>query len=154
MLYARNDVREATMLNRAAWILVGLLVAAAAYELALALRHEISPHGEGFVRVIVLVAMLAGAGLVFRGVGPAGLFAPSAAFFVTARFYTGDPYYRPTFRAFADGGMFPLSWVVAVAVAGVVAGALTWLWPRVGAWASALALLVLAFTTVFMVGGH
>jgi len=142
------------MLRRVGWLVIGTLVAAAAYELALALRHQISPHGEGFVLLIALVAMLVGAVLVFRGVGPAGLFAPAAAFFVTARFYTGDPYYRPTFRAYGDGGMFPLSWVVAVAVAGMVAGALTQLWPRVGAWATALALLVLAFTAVVMVGGH
>jgi hypothetical protein len=47
------------MLNKAAWALVGLLVAAAAYELALALRHAISPDGEWIVALIALVAMLA-----------------------------------------------------------------------------------------------
>jgi len=87
------------MLRWVRWVVIGTLVAAAAYELALALRHEISPHGEGFVLLIALVAMLAGAVLVFRVGWPAGLFAPAAAFFVTGRFYTGDPYYGPTFRA-------------------------------------------------------
>ena len=63
------------MLNKAAWVLIGLLVAAAAYELALALRHAISPDGESFVLLIALVAMLAGAVLVFRVGWPAALFA-------------------------------------------------------------------------------
>jgi len=58
------------MLRWAGWLVIGTLVAAAAYELSLALRHAISPHGEGFVLLIALVAMLAGAVLVFRRVHP------------------------------------------------------------------------------------
>jgi hypothetical protein len=50
--------------------------------------------------------------------------------------------------------MCPLGWIGAVAVAGLVAGVLTWLFPRVGAWVTTPALLVLAFTTFFLVGGH
>ena len=62
-----------------AWTIVAYLLAAAAFELVLALRHSIAPHGEGFVLLTALLAMLAGAVLVFRRVRPAGLFAPLRA---------------------------------------------------------------------------
>ena len=142
------------MLNKAAWILVGLLVAAAAYEFVLALRHEISPRGEGFVLLIALVAMLAGAVLVFRGVGLAALFAPVAAFFVTARFYIGDSYYRPTFRAYGDGGIFPAWWIFLLLGLALLAGITTQFWRRTAAFESAVVLVLLLFTALYMGTGH
>jgi hypothetical protein len=151
------------VLYKAGWVLVGLLLVAAAYELALALgAGSVGPEpgdnapGATVVRVVAVGAMLAGVGLVgARLRSPAvALLAPAATLFVVALFFTFDPYYAPTERRYSDGGMFPLSWIVAVAVAGMVAGALTRPWPRVGAWATAAALLVLAFTAVFIVGGH
>jgi hypothetical protein len=142
------------MLRWAGWLVIGTLVAAAAYELEVALRHEISPDGEGFVLLIALVAMLAGAVLVFRGVAPAGLFAPAAAFFVTARFYTGDPYYEPTFRAYGDGGLFSPVWIFALLGLALLAGISTWLWRRTAPIESAAALLLLSFTALFMGTGH
>jgi hypothetical protein len=82
------------------------------------------------------------------------LLAPAAACFVVPLYFTFDPYYAPSLRRYSDGGMFPPGWIVAVAAAAIVAGVLTWLVPRVGAPASALVLLALAFTAVLMVGGH
>jgi hypothetical protein len=91
--------------------MVAYLLAAAVFELVLALRHMISPHaatlmtsscigaGEGFVMLGALLAMVVGTFLLVRGVRPAAFVAPAAALFVTARFYTGDPYdapYSPT----------------------------------------------------------
>jgi hypothetical protein len=142
------------MLRWAAWLAIGTLVAAAAYELQLALRHEISPDGEGFVLLIALVAMLAGAVLVFRRAGPAGLFALAAAFFVTARFYTGDPYYEPNFRAYGDGGVFPPVWIFGLLGLGLLAGISTWLWRRTAPIESAAVLLLVSFTALFMGTGH
>lgn len=142
------------MLNKLAWVVVGILSAAAAYELVLALRHEISPDGEGFVLLIALLAMLVGAVLVFRGVGPAGLFAPAAAFFVTARFYTGDPYYDPIFRAYGDGGVFPPVWVFALLGLALLAGIATQLWRRTAPVESAAVLVLSMFTALFMGAGH
>jgi hypothetical protein len=136
------------------WLVIGTLVAAAAYELAVALRHEISPHGEGFVLLIALVAMLVGAVLVFRGVATVGLFAPAAAFFVTARFYTGDPYYRPTFRAYGDGGTFPPVWIFVLLGLALLAGVTTQLWRRTAPVESAAVLVLLIFTAIYMGTGH
>jgi|tagenome__1003787_1003787.scaffolds.fasta_scaffold20184624_1 hypothetical protein len=142
------------MLNKAAWALVGLLLAAAAYELVLALRHAISPDGEWIVALIALVAMLAGAVLVFRVGLPAALLAPAAAFFMTARFYTGDPYYSPDFQAYGDGGMFSPVWVFLLLGLAILAGITTFVWRRTAAFESAAVLLLVAFTAVWMVGGH
>ncbi len=141
------------MLRWAGWLVIGPLVAAAAYELELALRREISPNGEGFVLLVALVAMLVGAVLVFRGVALAGLFAPAAAFFVTARFYTGDPYYAPTFQAYADGGVSPV-WIFGLLGLALLAGITTRLWRRTVSFESAAVLLLLSFTALFMGGGH
>jgi hypothetical protein len=151
------------MLTRAGWVLVGVLVAASAYELALALgAGSIGPDpgedvpGATAVRVVAVLAMLAGAGLVGTKLRPsvAALLAPAAALFVVPLYFTFDPYYAPTERRYSDGGMLPPSWIVTVAVAGIVAGVLTRLFPRVGAWATIPALLLLAFTAIFVVGGH
>jgi hypothetical protein len=142
------------MLNKVGWVLVGILVAAAAYELSLALRHTISPPGEGFVLLIALVAMLVGAALVFRGVGPAGLFAPAAALFVTARFYTGDPDYGPTFRAYGDGGVFSPLWIFGLLGLALLAGVTTHLWRRTAPVESAAVLFLLMFTALFMGAGY
>jgi hypothetical protein len=141
-----------------AWTIVAYLLAAAAFEFVLALHHRISPHGEGFVLLFALVAMLAGIVLVFRRVPPAGLFAPAAALFVTARFYTGDPYYaspyHPFFRRYADGGIFPPTWIYALLGLALVAGATTQLWRRTPPVESAALLFLLVFTALYMGTGH
>jgi hypothetical protein len=142
------------MLRTAGWVVIGILLGAAAYELALVLRHAISPDGEGFVLLIALVAMLAGAVLVFRVGWPAALFAPLAGFFVTARFYTGDPYYRPTFRAYGDGGVVSPVWIFGLLGFALLAGITTLVWRRTAAVESAVVLVLLMFTALFMGTGH
>lgn len=142
------------MLRTLGWPVIGTLVAAAAYELALALRHTVTPDGEGFVLVAALVAMLIGAFLLFRDVGPVGLIAPAAALFVTARFYTGDPYYGSLFRRYADGGIVSPVWVFALLGLAVLAGVTTQLWRRTAPVESAAVLLLSIFTAIFMGTGH
>jgi hypothetical protein len=151
------------MLRTSGWIMIGTLFAAAAYELALALgAGSVGPQpgedvpGALAVRLVAVAAMFVGAGLMAANLRwpAAALLAPAAALFVVPFYFTFDPYYAPTEQRYSDGGFFPLSWIVAVAVAGVVAGALTALFPRVGAWATIPVLLVLALTAMFVVGGH
>ena len=151
------------MLNRAGWSVVGILVAAAAYELALALgAGSIGSEpggnvpGATVVRVVGVFAMVVGAGLVVAKLRSpaAALLAPAAALFVVPLYFTFDPYYAPTERRYSVDGMFPPAWIVAVALAGLVAGVVTWRFPRAGVWATIPALLVLAITAMFVVGGH
>jgi uncharacterized membrane protein YhaH (DUF805 family) len=130
---------------------LGTLVAAAAYELQLALRHEISPDGEGWILLLALVAMLVGAVVVYRNAGAAALIAPAAALFVTARFYTGDPYDKPGFQSYAEGNS-PV-WIFALLGLAFLAPATTLLWRRTAAVESAAVLLLLLVTAMFM-GTH
>ena len=54
-----------------AWTIVAYLLAAALFELVLALRHNPSPDGEWVIRLVALVAMLVGAVVVYRNGGAA-----------------------------------------------------------------------------------
>ena len=137
-----------------AWAVTAVLLVAAAFELVLALQHRTSPHGEGFVLLAALVAMLGGAVLALRGVRSAPLLAPAAACFVTARFSTGDPYYGRTFRTYSDGGSFPPTWVYLLLGLALVAGATTQLWRRTVPVETAVVLFLLAFTALYMGAGH
>jgi hypothetical protein len=145
-----------------AWIIVAYLLSAAAFELVLAIHHRFSPHGEGFVLSFALLAILAAMVLVFRRVPFAGLFAPAAALFVTARFYTGDPYYRPLFRevgqtyfrSYADGGIFAPTWVFVLLGGALLAGITTQLWRRTAPVESAVVLFLLLVTALYMGAGH
>jgi uncharacterized membrane protein HdeD (DUF308 family) len=136
------------------WTIAVCLLLAAAFELVLALQHRISPNGEGFVLLLALMAILGGAVLGFRGVRAAPLFAPVAAFFVTARFYTGDPYYAPTFRAYGDGGLISPVWMFVLLGLGLLAGVATLVWRRTAPPVSGVVLLLLAVTALFMGAGH
>ncbi len=95
--------------------------------------------------------MLVGTVLVFRGVGAAGLFAPAAALFVTARFYTGDPYDKPVFQSYAEGSS-PV-WIFALLGLAFLAAATTLLWRRTAGVESAAVLVLLLVTAMFM-GTH
>jgi len=128
--------------------MVAYLLAAAVFELVLALRHMISPHGEGFVVLGALLAMVVGTFLLVRGVRPAAFVAPAAAFFVTARFYTGDPYDAPYFQSYADGG-FPV-WVFLLLGAAILTGVTAWVWRRTKPLESVAVLSLLAVTVLFM----
>ena len=139
----------------AAWTIVTYLLAAATFELVHAVRHELTPTGEGFVLLGALIAMLTGAAIVATRVRAAPLIAPAAALFLTARFYTGDTYYGSTFRSYADGGVFPPAWVFVLLGLAVLAGLTTYLWRRTATpFESVIVLLLLAFTALFMGTGH
>jgi hypothetical protein len=136
------------------WPIVLYLFSAAIYELTLALRHSISPDREAWILGFAVIAMLVGVVVLFGSFRFPGLFAPLAALFVVARFYTGDPYYEPYFRAYGDGGLFSPGWVFGLLVLALAAGAATQLWRRTAPWESAVVLLLLAFTATFMSAGH
>ena len=140
-----------------AWTIVAYLLGAAVFELVLALRHTFSPHGAGFVVLFALVAMLASIPLAIRRAPPAGLFAPAAALFVTAHFYTGDPYYNygygPTFTSYANEGGFSPTWIYALLGLALIAGLTTWRWQRTRPVETIVVLVLLAVTALFM-GTH
>ena len=139
-----------------AWSIVAYLLGAAAFELVLALRHTVSPHGAGFVVLFALVAMLSAMVLAIRRAPLAGLFAPAAALFVTAHFYTGDPYYNydgPTFTSYANEGGFSPTWIYALLGLALIAGLTTWRWQRTWPVETIVLLVLLTITALFM-GTH
>jgi hypothetical protein len=133
-------------------MIVAYLLAAAAFEIVLALQR--STNSNDFAWGFAILAMLIAAVLVFRRIPAAALFAPAAASFVTARFYTGDPYYGSTFRRYADGGIFPPSWIYVLLGLALAAGVTTHLWRRTAAVESAIVLFLVAFTALYMGAGH
>lgn len=151
---ATLSVSPARVKDGLAAAVAAFLFGAAAFELVLALQHRISPHGEGWILLFALVAMLVAVVLLFRNVSLAGLFAPAAALFVTARFYTGDPYYEPIFRAYGDGGIFSPTWVLVLLGVALLAGLTTQLWRRTAPVESATVLFLLLFTALYMGVGH
>jgi hypothetical protein len=143
----------------------GVLIAAAAFELALSLgawsigsQPGDSAPGQAIVGPAALLAMLIGA--VAAGVRAAkreravAVLAPSAGLFVTASEYTYDPYYAPSLRRFADGGAVPVWWIFALLAISSAVAALAWLRPRVGAQLTAFSLLAWFITQIFAGDGH
>jgi hypothetical protein len=152
------------MLRITGWAVVGLLIAAAAYELALALGAG-SPgpepgegvSGSGVVEVVALLAMLVAAAIApFPAVHrwPAVLLAPAAAAYLVAFFFTYDPYYAPTLRRYSDGGAVAGRWIAIVAALALADGILTRLRPRLGGFMTSAVVLIVALTTVFAGDGH
>ena len=142
----------------------GTLVAAAGYELALALgAGSLGPApgdgvaGSWVVNFVALLTMVAAAGLAaafsvhpWRG---APLLAPSAAAYLVAFYFTYDPYYAPELYRYSEGNVGG-AWIAIVAAIAVGAGVLTLLRPRVGAAVSGVVLLVVLVTTVLAGDGH
>jgi hypothetical protein len=143
-------------------IVLGVLVAAAAYELAVALgvigfgsEPGAGPPGEGVVLACALGAMLAGALVsLWPRASFLGVLAPAGAAFLLARYYTFDPYYLPTLRRMSDGGLLP-PWLV-YGVAGLAAAAGLAVWARVpgGRLLTVTALLGSALLAFVAAGGH
>ena len=152
------------MLRWAGWFFVGILFAAAAYELALALgAGSLGPEpgdgvaGSGVVEAVALFAMLVAAVLAFfPGVRPwpAALFGPAAAAFLVTFFFTYDPYFAPDLRRYSDGGAVAGRWIALVAAVALADGVLTRLQPRLGRVTTSAVLLVVLLTTVFAGDGH
>jgi hypothetical protein len=143
----------------------GVLLGAAAFELALALgagsvgsQPGDSPSGQGIVGPAATVALFVGVIAAVRGTWRAeralSALAPVTGLFVTATDYTYDPYYAPTLRRYADGGAVPVSWIFMLLAISFVVGAFTWRWPRGGAGITALSLLVWLVTLVAAGDGH
>lgn len=142
-----------------AWIAAILLGLAALYELLLA--TEVVPMGDApgeeapggaVVALVALMAFLLAAGTSFvrsletrGGVAVFALLAPAGAAYLIARWYSFDPYYLPSLRRYADGGIHG-PWIVAVALVAVGAGMLTVARPRPGCVVSFVVLLVEALT--------
>src|SRR5215218_8916122 len=149
------------------WMVPVALLLAAAYELAIALGAVSigSEPGEGApaeeaVELIVLIVMLVGTGLAVVAAGrrasplPVALYAPAAAAFLVARFYTYDPYYAPTLRRYSDDGNIAPAWIFVYLVGAVAVGVVTWFSPRIGALATAVALFLIALMTIAIGIGH
>ena len=151
------------------WLVVVVLLVAAAYEAAIALgwvalgsQPGDEARGQAIVTIAALLGLAAGMGIgaaAVLGQGsvrrwPALLIPAAAAAYLASHYYAFDSYYLPTLRRFSDDGSIAASWIYAVAgcalaVAGVIALA-----PRTG-----LALLpfVLLACGIFVVGqgiGH
>jgi hypothetical protein len=78
----------------------------------------------------------------------------AAAALVIASFYAFDPYYLPTMRRYSDGGTFSPTWVYAVAGLGLLSTVLCLTRPRIGFVVNGPALLLCAFTVMFVGVGH
>ena len=152
------------MLRLSGWVVVATLLAAAAYELALALgAGSLGPEsgdgvaGSGVVGVIALLAIVAAVAVAASASAypwPAALFAPSAAAFLVAFFFTYDDYYAPTLRRYSDGGAVAGWWVAIVAAVALGAGVLARLQPRIGRVMTVIVLFVVLLTTFFTGTGH
>jgi hypothetical protein len=156
------------LLTRALWWAVPVaLIVAAAYELALALgARSIGPlpgdgvEGEGAEELTMFIVMLVGAGLALVSASgrpsplPVALYAPAAAAFLVARFYTYDPYYAPSLRRYSDDGNIAPAWIFLCAVGAAAVGVVACLSPRVGALATAIALFLIAIMTIAIGIGH
>ena len=149
-------------------LVLGVLLAATGYEIAIALgafsvgpAPGQGPAGETAVLLAALLALLAGSGLSAYLAGrtdaappAAALLAPAGSAFATVRFYTFDPYYAPALRRMSDGGMVAPGWVFCLAAAAVVVATVTMARPRPGLLATVPLLLVCALTALVEDAGH
>jgi hypothetical protein len=151
------------MLRWAGWLVTATLFSAAAYELALALgAGSLGPEpgegvaGSGAVEVVALLVMLAAAVLApVAGLRPwpAALFAPAAAAYLVAFYFTYDPYFAPNLRRYSEGNVGG-RWIVVVVVVALANGVLTQLQPRIGRATTSIAVLVVLLAAVFAGDGH
>ena len=145
------------------WFVTGTLFAAAGYELAVALGAG-SPGpepgdgvaGSGIVQLVAVLAMFLAAVLApFPSLRPwpAATFAPAAAAFLIAFYFTYDPYYAPDLRRYSDGNV-GAPWIAVVGVVALADGVLTRLQPRLGRVMTSVVLIVIFVATVLAGDGH
>jgi hypothetical protein len=165
-------VAAAMQLRPRAWVaalVVLVLLGAATYEAALALGWlaigalpgEGRPEEEE-VLLLAVAAQLAGAVVAvasaFRPPTKAGaaesMIPLSAAAFMTARFYTFDPYYAPTLRRMSDDGFAAPWWVFTLVAGSLVAAALTRARPRIGLTVTGVVVPLCVLTAFAMGLGH
>ena len=153
------------MFHRLALSNAGLLLVAAAFELALALgaaKPGPSPGdaatGQDVVGPVAFIALAVG--VVAAGLGAAkreraiALLMPAAGLFVTATDYTYDSYYAPTLRRFSDGGAVPVWWMFVLLGISLGVGVFTWRRPGPGCTLTGFGLLVWVVTLMFAGDGH
>jgi len=142
---------------------VATLVACAAYEVAVAAggiaigsQPGEGPAGGGLVLFLALLALFVGGALLVAGVpSAASPLVPIAALaFVTARFFTYDPYYAPTLRRMSDHGLVSPAWIVLLAASALVVGVTLRRRPGAGGPLAALLLLLVALTALGEGAGH
>jgi hypothetical protein len=149
-------------------VVLAVLVAATAYEAAIALEvvsagdepgEELFGRGLAFGAALLtlLGAAFWLAVLAARPSPPADALLASidlaAAAFLVARFYSFDPYFAPTLRRFSEGGV-AAPWVFAVVALALVAALLVRIRPRVGLGLTAPVLVLLALTAFATGLGH
>jgi hypothetical protein len=141
-----------------AWLLpLGVVLAGAVYEAAVALRVlKVGPEpgAEPPGRTVVFAAAelaLLGAALAAAATGAraSGVTLAAAAFLI-ARFYSFDSYYAPAMRRMSDDGAIPAWFAWSVAAACVVASLLL----RRGRVLPAALLLIVALTALLAGAGH
>jgi hypothetical protein len=168
MATASESIKRTSSLTPLLILVLTVLVIATGYELAFALGllplgrlPGKGPEGSNVAVVAGLLAMVSGAVLSFvvpsssrltRGL--AGLLAPAGAAFITARFYTFDPYYLPTMRRISEGGVISPAWIFGLVAAAVVAGVCAWLWPPLGSRLTGIVLILCIVTTFLQAAGH
>jgi hypothetical protein len=149
------------------WLIPAVLLAGAAYEVALLLWGSYGgldagqpPAGERVVDMAGALAMIASfflAGVVAirpRLTRAIAMFAPAAAALLIARYFTYDPYYFPTLRSYSDGGILPLWWMLLIVCTSILVGIATRIRPRPGSWSTFLIMPLDLFTLVYMGAGH
>lgn len=149
------------------WACLILLVGAACFEALVAIEvirlgnvPGEGAFGGGAVFVAALLALLVAATVSVAHAVEARcerrlvwiLLAPSGVVYVIARWYTFDPYYLPTLRRYADGGVTG-SWISVLSIAAIAAALLAIRFPRGGAVWVSVVLLVSALTAwIFPLG--
>jgi hypothetical protein len=148
------------------WAVVLVLLAAAAYEAAVALEWismgslpgQEAP-GQAVVTIAAFVALLTGivATLVSRRIlrrWPATLVPIAAAAYMVAQYYTFDSYYLPSRTRFSDTGSISSLWIYGVAVAAVLVALAIRRRPSVAPVLTPILLLICAGTVVAEGFGH
>jgi hypothetical protein len=153
------------VIRRLIWADSVVLLAAAVFELALALgaAHVGSQPGDsapgadaasGTASAAMFVGVVLASLASSRNVRAAAAFAPLAGLFVAAFFYTEDSYYAPSRHRYSDGGAVASTWIYIVLAAAVLAGGVAWRRPREGGILVALMLSVCWVTALLAGDGH
>jgi hypothetical protein len=148
------------------WAVVVVLLAAAAYEAAVALEWismgsqpgDDAP-GQGVVTIAAFLALLTGivATLVSRRIlrrWPASLVPIAAAAYMVAQYYTFDSYYLPSRTRFSDTASISSLWVYGVVVAAVLVALAIRRRPSVAPVLTPILLLICGGTVVAQGFGH
>ena len=148
------------------WAVVLVLLAAAAYEAAVALEWiTMGPQpgddasGQGVVTIAAFLALLTGivATLVSRRIlrrWPATLVPIAAAAYMVAQYYSFDSYYLPSRRRFSDAGGISPVWVYGVAIAALIVALAIRRRPSVAPVLTPILLLICGGTVVAQGFGH